>query len=129
MHRFLVSALIAVFSFLTLVATAAEALPVLIDRAQAVAAAAKVSVKDYPDADVVLIHDYEKAWYKPDGTGYTVEEVYEKILTEKGAAIDTFYVTEQSGLKILAPERRRHVEAMLREAILKGQGANATNAL
>ena len=84
MHRFLVSALIAVFSFLTLAATAAEALPVLIDRAQAVAAAAKVSVKDYPDADVVLIHDYEKAWYKPDGTGYTVEEVYEKILTEKG---------------------------------------------
>ncbi len=83
MHRFFVSASIAVFSFLTLAATAAE-MPVLIDRAQAVAAAAKVSLKDYPDADVVLIHDYEKAWYNPDGTGYTVEEVYEKILTEKG---------------------------------------------
>ena len=48
-----------------------------------------------------------------------------KILTEKGAAIDTFYVAEQNGLKILDPERRRHVEAMLREVILKGQDVTA----
>lgn len=45
-----------------------------------------------------------------------------KILTEKGAAIDTFYVTEQTGGKVLGDERMMQVEAKLRAAILKGQG-------
>jgi len=44
-----------------------------------------------------------------------------KILTEKGAAIDTFYVTEENGLKVLDPERRARVEETLREAIARGQ--------
>jgi [protein-PII] uridylyltransferase len=48
-----------------------------------------------------------------------------KILTEKGAAIDTFYVTEQNGFKVADPERRQRVEEMLREAILLGQNAAA----
>ncbi len=107
MHRFFVLPLIAVFSFLTVNVMAAEA-PVLIDRAQAVAAAAKVSVKDYPDADVVLIHDYEKAWYKPDGTGYTVEEVYEKILTEKGKresnTLDLYFHKHYNKMEVLQLE-------------------------
>ncbi len=83
MRRFFVLVSVAVFSLLLFTAAAAE-IPALIDRAQTIAAASKVSVKDYPDADVVLLHDYEKVWYRPDGTGYTIEEVYEKVLTEKG---------------------------------------------
>ena len=40
-----------------------------------------------------------------------------KICTERGAALDSFYVRELSGGKILAPERQRSVEHRLRHAI------------
>jgi [protein-PII] uridylyltransferase len=40
-----------------------------------------------------------------------------KILTEKGAAIDSFYVREIDGGKILAPERQRAIERKLHQAI------------
>ena len=42
-----------------------------------------------------------------------------KICTEKGAAIDSFYVRELAGGKILAPERHRAIEHLLRQAIHK----------
>jgi len=40
-----------------------------------------------------------------------------KICTEKGAAIDSFYVREMDGGKIVAPERQRAIERKLRHAI------------
>ncbi|MEY2427234.1 MAG: [protein-PII] uridylyltransferase [Verrucomicrobiota bacterium] len=40
-----------------------------------------------------------------------------RICTEKGAAIDTFYIGELEGGKILAPERQRSIERKLRHAI------------
>jgi [protein-PII] uridylyltransferase len=40
-----------------------------------------------------------------------------RINTEKGAAIDSFYVRELDGEKILAPERHRAIERKLRQAI------------
>src|SRR5262249_44271036 len=40
-----------------------------------------------------------------------------KISTEKGAAIDTFYVRELSGGKVILPERQRAIERRLRQAI------------
>ncbi len=40
-----------------------------------------------------------------------------KICTEKGAAIDTFYVREIRGQKILAPDRQHAIERKLRHAI------------
>jgi [protein-PII] uridylyltransferase len=40
-----------------------------------------------------------------------------KISTEKGAAIDAFYVCEQDGQKILWPERQRLIESRLRSAL------------
>ena len=40
-----------------------------------------------------------------------------KICTEKGAAIDSFYVRELDGAKILAPERQTTIDHKLHEAI------------
>ncbi len=40
-----------------------------------------------------------------------------KICTEKGAAIDSFYMHELGGGKILAPERQQTIERKLRQAI------------
>jgi [protein-PII] uridylyltransferase len=40
-----------------------------------------------------------------------------RICTEKGAAIDTFYVHEVDGGKLLSPERQRVIERQLRHAI------------
>lgn len=42
-----------------------------------------------------------------------------RILTEKGAAIDTFYVRELDGGKILSPERQKAIERRLLRAIEK----------
>jgi [protein-PII] uridylyltransferase len=44
-----------------------------------------------------------------------------KISTEKGAAIDTFYVTEKDGQKIYFPDRQRYIEDKLRAAIAATQ--------
>lgn len=40
-----------------------------------------------------------------------------KISTEKGAAIDTFYVSERDGGKILSPDRQQWIERRLRFAV------------
>ena len=40
-----------------------------------------------------------------------------KILTEKGAAIDSFYVRELDGGKVTAPERQKAIEKKLQQAI------------
>jgi [protein-PII] uridylyltransferase len=45
-----------------------------------------------------------------------------KICTEKGAAIDSFYVSEESGGKILLPERQKAIERKLRAAIKSLEG-------
>jgi [protein-PII] uridylyltransferase len=40
-----------------------------------------------------------------------------KILTEKGAAIDSFYVREVDGGKVIEPERQKAIERKLKQAI------------
>ncbi|MFO1476720.1 MAG: [protein-PII] uridylyltransferase [Verrucomicrobiota bacterium] len=48
-----------------------------------------------------------------------------KILTEKGAAIDSFYVSELDGRKVTDPERQERIAATLREAVERLDGAVA----
>jgi len=46
-----------------------------------------------------------------------IDVVLAKISTEKGAAIDTFYVCDSDGQKIVSPERQRLIEAKIRAAV------------
>ena len=46
-----------------------------------------------------------------------VDIVSARIVTERGAAIDSFYVCELNGGKIVSPERQVAIERRLREAI------------
>jgi [protein-PII] uridylyltransferase len=49
------------------------------------------------------------------------ERVYlAKVATEKGAAIDTFYITEHDGSKVLDPERQKKLKQRLRHAVQRG---------
>lgn len=50
-------------------------------------------------------------------TELTLDISAAKICTERGAALDSFYVRELSGTKVLAPERQRTIEHHLRQAI------------
>ena len=43
-----------------------------------------------------------------------------KIVTEKGAAVDSFYVADSDGTKITEPDRQKVVERKLRQAINSG---------
>jgi [protein-PII] uridylyltransferase len=52
--------------------------------------------------------------------GLNVNVYLAKISTEKGAAIDGFYVTEHNGAKILAPEREKAIQQKLRHAVQHG---------
>jgi [protein-PII] uridylyltransferase len=40
-----------------------------------------------------------------------------RIATERGAAIDSFYVSDADGVKVIGPERREHIASRLRTAI------------
>ncbi len=48
------------------------------------ASSSSVNVQAYPDADLVLLYDYDKIVYQADGRCLETDEVFEKILTEKG---------------------------------------------
>jgi transglutaminase-like putative cysteine protease len=57
---------------------------IFLDKSSVLKKAAEATVKKFPDADSVLVGDYEKKIYQPDGTSESWDEVYEKVLTEKG---------------------------------------------
>jgi [protein-PII] uridylyltransferase len=49
--------------------------------------------------------------------GLSVDIAGARIVTERGAAIDSFYVRELDGGKIVSPERQKYIEEKLRAAI------------
>ncbi len=57
---------------------------ILCDRDATIKTAVGVTRVKYPDADSVLVNDTEYCRYNPDGTSVTIDDCYEKILTEKG---------------------------------------------
>ncbi|HUD82685.1 MAG TPA: hypothetical protein VMQ67_04250, partial [Candidatus Saccharimonadales bacterium] len=61
---------------------------------------------------VGLLYDMSRAL-----TELNVHVYLAKILTEKGAAIDSFYLTERWGTKVLEPERQKEIKERLRKAV------------
>jgi len=49
-----------------------------------IALAKQADVKNYPDAETVLIYDLETAVYQTDGTALEADDFYQKVLTESG---------------------------------------------
>ena len=97
----------------------------------------KATVKIFPQADRVLLHDVETHTYQPDGLGTVTDECYEKILTDKGReamrSLSLQYSTHYRKVEIplvevIRPDgsvRKIDVAANSREAISTGSmGAN-----
>ncbi len=62
--------------------TAAEWSPV--DAAKVVAAAAEITTEQYSNSDSVIVEQNSVRDYNQDGTGECQDEVFTKVLTEKG---------------------------------------------
>lgn len=77
---------------------------VLIDREKVLASAAKADLNRFPDADTVLVDDFEMVEYNPDGSGRHWDENYVKVLTEKGKR-----ETRTLSLDFTLPYSRAHV--------------------
>jgi [protein-PII] uridylyltransferase len=61
---------------------------------------------------VGLLYDMSRAL-----TELNIHVYLAKILTEKGAAIDSFYLTERWGTKVLEPERQKEIKERLSKAV------------
>jgi len=59
-------------------------LPKLIDTDSILSLNKSVNLEEYPNADEVLLDEYQKTVYNSDGTSKTYDDVYVKVLTEKG---------------------------------------------
>lgn len=64
--------------------SAAQPLKPLLDTQKVMKVAAGVTRAEFPNADVVLVDDFQEVRFNPDGTSVTTDDFYEKILTEKG---------------------------------------------
>src|SRR5262245_42156529 len=56
----------------------------LVDPKPVLAAAASITLTNYPDCDEAIVEKKMVRIYRPDGTGESQDEVFTKILTEKG---------------------------------------------
>ena len=93
---------------------------------------ARATVKNFPQADKVLLYDAEKHTYQPDGFGTVTDECYEKILTDKGRddlrSLSIQYSThyrkvEIPLIEVIRPDgtiRKIDVAANSREAVSTG---------
>ena len=80
---FLMVCLFGVVSGSTVALAYDEEIPTL-DKAKVLLSAAEVTSEVYPDADDVLVDDYTRVQYLPDGRSLELCDSYQKVLTEKG---------------------------------------------
>ncbi|MCL1909893.1 MAG: DUF3857 domain-containing protein [Kiritimatiellaeota bacterium] len=73
-----------ILNVLFLSALAASAVDFFIPREETLAVLRDTDFAQFPDAETVLVDDATREFYRADGTGESVNEWYEKILTEKG---------------------------------------------
>jgi len=115
-------------------------LPKLIDTGSVLSLNKEVTLKKYPNADEVLLDEYQKSVYNSDGTYKMYDDVYVKVLTEKGKRSNrqiSFYYTlpystvKIETLEIIKPSGKIipiNIEENSREVINRGQmSANIYN--
>ena len=56
----------------------------LLDQAKVIAEAKAVTAEKYPDADTVLVSEYQHTEFKADGSHDGLDDEYVKVLTEAG---------------------------------------------
>ena len=56
----------------------------LLDQTKVIAEAKEVTTEKYPDADTVMVSEYQRTEYKADGSFVTLDDQYVKVLTEAG---------------------------------------------
>lgn len=54
------------------------------DTAKVMVAAAAITAQAYPDSDTAIVEERSVRSYRADGSGEAQDEIYEKVLTEKG---------------------------------------------
>lgn len=67
-----------------------------------------IDAKKYPDANAVLLYDYDKISYNPDGSSVEIDDYYIKVLTNKGVidnrTIPIFFNTFYTDIEVTALE-------------------------
>ncbi|MDA3799303.1 MAG: DUF3857 domain-containing protein [Kiritimatiellae bacterium] len=58
--------------------------PKLLNKQSVMELSAKSTLAEFPNADEILLEEYTKTVYKADGTSKTYDEIYVKVLTERG---------------------------------------------
>jgi [protein-PII] uridylyltransferase len=91
-----------------------ERIPTLVELDNATSATRTIVDLQAEDR-VGLLYDVSRALLESN-----VQIHLAKILTEKGAAIDTFYIAERDGSKVLDPERQQAFKYRLRQAVQHG---------
>jgi len=101
------------------------------------ASAARATRKNHPDADAVVLRDFSRSTYQPDGTGTDVGELYVKILTERGRREfrtlelpfrDGFTTAEVEVIEVIGADGRiRKVDPAANSRVVTDNSMNASN--
>ncbi len=85
----------------------------LLEMKKVVSSSAEVTREKYPDADYVLLDEYEYVEYSPDGNNESLDENFMKVMTEKGrrelssrsiSFNTTYEEVEVKALEIIKPD-------------------------
>ena len=97
---------------------AALSLSAAVTPEQLKAQSALATTERFPNAETVLLYDWQSAVYQADGTGVETDDFYQKILTETGRESPIFRQKQKDGtVRPLIAELSKEVSAGADEEI------------